>query len=150
MDAPHSNVKGKERRHGQLLLEHWRELRGGFDFPSENALDPQLLQQFWPDCFLFQLRDLQAGDKANYTYLGERIRLLYEDNLLAGGGPVISPKPLLYKDRFLQVAETRQPLFESGSVTSLAGNRVRYRQCFLPLGEGGRRVESVLGGLWLK
>jgi hypothetical protein len=144
----HPLADTKERRFPMVLVRHWDRWRADRPFPSEQALDPDVLGEKWRYCFLVQVRDILNVRDYNYTYLGEGIIRAYQDGEVDGEyATMVGMNASKLTHSFTRVMETRAPVLEEGEFYTLKGRRVRYRQCMLPLGEDGQAVDAIFGGI---
>jgi len=142
-------IPAKERRITLRLLAYWEKARAGKEMPSEQDIDPEHIQDLWDHCFLIHIKDLQK-EGYYYTYLGDQIKKAYQGGLSeADTGGLISPNATKLADCCAEVRMTRKPLVDEGEFTNAHGDQVKYRQCLLPLGEGGE-VQAVFGGMRYK
>ncbi|MBY0407835.1 MAG: hypothetical protein K2Q01_09090, partial [Rickettsiales bacterium] len=105
--------------------------------PAEQDVKPEDLDDLWDCCFLLHVKDLDKPDYI-YTYLGDHIT-----ESLTGMGQV---KELT--KGYTQVIKHAKPVVEEGEFPHPEGV-VKYRQCLVPLGEGGE-VQAILGGVRFK
>ncbi len=140
-----------ERRITQRVYNYWERLAGNRQMPEESDLDPDLLGDDWPHCFLLQTRDIEHIEQFNFTYLGEGILRAYTD---AGIDPnnlyLVGPNAFYLAPHFKQVMDSRAPIVESSHFYALDGTKILYRQCLLPIGSNPEKVESIFGAMLFK
>lgn len=145
----HKVDAGAANRITKIIIDHWNVVRGRKALPSEQDLDPNVLESLLDNCFLIKTAELTTAGKHNYVYIGKNIIDAY-------GSHVTYPKdshhidPLSHKDKFKEVIQTRKPVLEEGEFINQDGHLVKYRQCLVPLGRDGRTVESIFGGMRFK
>lgn len=102
----------------------------------------------WECCFLLQSRDVANIQSYNFTYLGERIMNAYFDKSIDEHNQfMVGPNAFRLSKHFQQVLESKTPVHDHGEFQTLHGNRVLYRQVFLPLGGDKEEVEAIFGGM---
>jgi hypothetical protein len=145
----HKGGPGNSNRITSIIIEHWEKVRGDKHIPSEQDLDPNVLEELLNNCFLLKATELAGAGKHNYVYIGKNILDAYGSNITA-------PKdyhdidPLSHKDKFEEVLRTRKPVMDEGEFVNQNGHIVKYRQCLVPLGKDGRTIESIFGGMRFK
>lgn len=118
--------------------------------PREEDIDPEVLGDLWPKCFLIQTFDIKHRRDMNFTYLGQEIIDAYQDGMMnEGQHMLISPNASKLALSFQQVMQAVAPVVAEGEFLSLSGRIVRYRQCLLPLGRG-EEVDAIFGGMSFK
>jgi hypothetical protein len=144
-----TDLSGMERRLTLRLIAYWERVRGERLMPSESDIDPDDLHDLWDYCFLVQVRDLIKEDY-NYTYLGSAIVDAYRAGLsMSDPGRLVAPSANKLTISYQQVINTRAPVIEEGEFNNLRGDRVKYRQCMLPLSYG-EAVDAIFGGMRFK
>ncbi len=139
-----------ERRLTARLLVYWNDLGRGALMPKEDDIDPNILGDLWPKCFLIQTFDIKHRQDMNFTYLGQEIIDAYQDGMMSEGQHVlISPQASKLVPSFRQVIEAVTPIVAEGEFLAQSGRMVRYRQCMMPLGEGNE-VQAIFGGMSFK
>ena len=140
-----------ERRITQRVFNYWEQLRAGRAMPEEADINPDMLGDDWPHCFLLQTRDIKHIEQFNFTYLGEGIIDAYQsagvdtDNLF-----LIGPNAFYLAPHFMHVATTAEPLIENNHFFASDGSKVLYRQCLLPIGSKKKSVEAIFGAMLFK
>lgn len=135
-----------EHRITLRLLSYWEKLRRGRPMPSEQDINPEDIGDLWANCFLVHVRDLEQRDY-HYAYLGQAIVDAYRLSLSQDDpGELASPDAGHLAGSYAAVAQSRKPLVEDGEFRNSHHELVKYRQCLLPLGEGGE-VLAVFGGM---
>jgi hypothetical protein len=137
-----------ERRITQRVYLYWESLCRGRVMPDEADIDPDMLGEDWPHCFLLQTRDIEHIEQFNFTYLGEGITAAYTH---AGIDPnnlfLVGPNAFCLAPQFSQVIASRQPLVESNHFFADDGRKILYRQCLLPIGRKPKKVEAIFGAM---
>ena len=135
-----------ERRLVVRLLHHWRELAGaGRDYPVRGDLDPRLIDDAWPSCFVL---DLSADrDDPAVEYVGETLGAL--SGIPEAGTPAsaIAPRSLLARAaaRAGTVASVKVPVVFGGSFQNGSDESLLYRGILAPLGTEPNGVTHLLG-----
>ncbi len=134
-----------ERRITIRLLAYWEKLRRGRDMPAEDDLDPKDLHDMWDHCFLVQVN---GGDPDyHYAYLGPAIIAAYHGKLTPSDAELlVSPHAEKMAGHYRQIVESGKPVVDEGEFHNASNQRVKYRQCLLPLGQEGR-VVAIFGGM---
>jgi len=139
-----------ERRITQRVLDYWQAISRGRLMPEESDIDPDVLGEDWPHCFLLQTRDIEHIDQFNFTYLGEAISQTYAT---AGIDPenlhLVGPNAFYLAPLFKKVAETAKPVIDHNHFFTTDGKKIFYRQCLLPIGSK-KRVEAIFGAMLFK
>jgi hypothetical protein len=136
----------EEEEKNQFLQDYWESLKQGREFPSENDLDPDEIEELWDGCFLMQFRDIDNVQDCNFSYLGEAIIHAYEEEILPRAVPgLVDLKARHLVPQFQEVREKRRPMISQGDHQMPDGRKVRYHQCLLPLSYDGEVVHSILG-----
>lgn len=140
-----------ERRTSLVLIQYWNELRAERDFPHEDEINPDRLEEVWERCFLVQVRDIEQVTDYNYTYFGPALLEQYDNGTLdAQNGLMVAPDASRLAHRYCEVMESREPVLDENRYVNTAGKTVLFRQAFMPLGRAGKGVESILGGAWFR
>lgn len=135
-----------ERRITVRLLAYWEKLRRGRTMPAEQDIDPEHIQDLWDNCFLIHIRDL-GKEGYQYTYLGDEIKKAYQGDIASDDtSGMVSPNSRRLKACYSEIVRTSKPLVDEGEFKNLHGDIIKYRQCLLPLGEGGQ-VAAIFGGM---
>ena len=151
MQIPDEERLVVERRITNRVFNYWQELCANRRMPREEDIDPDILGDDWPNCFLLQTRDIDHIEQFNFTYLGENILQSYKnagidaDNLFLVGPNVFALAP-----RFIHVAQTGKPLMDEGIFFTSRDVKILYRQCLLPLSSKDKRVEAIFGAMLFK
>lgn len=114
--------------------------------PREEDIDPADIADLWEYCFLVHTNDV-GKQGYNFTFLGKAIEDIYRHGLAADDDreplfPSIDELAGQYHD----VVIKSRPLITEGELTNPHGDRFKYRQVLLPLGEAGS-VKAVFGGM---
>ena len=137
-----------ERRLTQRVYMYWEGLCRERPMPEEDDIDPDMLGDDWPHCFLLQTRDIEHIEQFNFTYLGGGILEAYTR---AGLSPnnlfLVGPDAFRLAPHFTKVIETRLPLIQNGFFFTEDGRKILYRQCLLPIGSKPKKVEAIFGGM---
>ncbi len=145
----HKSDQGAERRISNIIIRHWSNARGNNMLPTEEALDPNILEPILDNCFLIKAKELRATGQHNYVYIGKNI-------LDAYGSQYTTPKdyhdidPLSHKDKIEEILRTMKPVTSEGEFVNKEGHVVKYRQCLVPLSKDGYTIESIFGGMRFK
>ncbi len=143
------SITPAERRITLRMLSYWERLRGVRPMPTEEDIDPDDLHDLWDSCFLLHVKDLDKPDY-NYTYLGDDIAKTLHGETKPGTESGYNTEQIKYLIRnYAQVVDSGKPMLEEGEFKNTAQEVVKYRQCLLPLGEGGQ-VRAILGGVRFK
>lgn len=137
------------KRLNERLMEYWQELRGYRAFPSESEIDPEVVSDLWPACFLVQATGRAPEQGFKYTYLGTSLIEAYGDDLTQADvrDRLVDPGSKTLMKAFEQVVISRKPVVEEGEFRNRRGITVKYRCCMLPLGHNADRVDYILGGM---
>lgn len=139
-----------ERRITKRVYDYWCGLCRGRDMPEESDIDPDVLGEDWPYCYLLQTRDIDHIEQFNFTYLGEGISNAYHRaGIDPGNLELIGPNAFYLAHRFKQVVKTREPIIESNHLFAYDGTKIFYRQCLLPVGTH-HKVEAIFGAVQFK
>jgi hypothetical protein len=136
-----------ERRLVLRLLGHWRPLCGGRDFPARADLDPSLMPDMWPHCFILDVAD--GAGEPRFRTLGEAIAATQRPSPV---GKAVSEIP---RDSLLGVAvayvdevlSKRVPVSRGDEFVSAAGTRILYRSILLPMSDDGLTINAILGAV---
>ena len=139
----------QERRITVRLLAYWEKLRRDRPMPAEEDIDPDHIEELWENCFLVHVADIDKPDY-NYTYLGKAIDEAYRGHLSeAEASGLVCPQAVWLKEHYLQIIDTHKPIVEEGEFINLNNDIVKFRQCFLPLGDSDE-VKAIFGGMRYK
>jgi hypothetical protein len=137
-----------ERRITQRLYLYWESLCRGRAMPEEADIDPDMLGDDWPHCFLLQTRDMEHIEQFNFTYLGGGITAAYASTGIDPNNLfLIGPNAFYLTPHFMKVIGSRQPLIENGCFFAQDGRKILYRQCLLPIGSKPKKVEAIFGAM---
>ncbi len=136
-----------QHRYHEQLLTYWNQLRGERDFPRENEIDPDEIDEIWPSCFLISIDDVTRRIGYRYSYLGAELIEAYGED--ANNPDVImrlvSSDSLPMVQKFNEVVEARRPVIDESEFVNLKRLNIRYRTCMLPLGLADGTVTHILG-----
>lgn len=139
-----------ERRLTLRLLAYWERLRMGRQMPTEADINPDGdISDMWDDCFLIHTSDVNMEDY-NFIYLGSNIQMILTGAI--NDDPSRSWKSLNVKQLapdIQKVLDNKSPVLNEGEILNDANQRVKYRQCLLPLGEEDK-VLAIFGGMSCK
>lgn len=139
-----------ERRITRRIYLYWDSICRGRPMPEENDIDPGVIGEDWPHCFVLQTRDIDHIEEFNFTYLGEGILRAYQHASLDPNNLfLIGPNAFHLAPHFLHVVTTGTPLIDHNHFYTDNGQRVLFRQCLLPLGKNGK-VEAIFGAALFK
>lgn len=148
MSEPSEEYPYGERRLSLRLVRYWNEKRGTRALPVENDIDPEELGADWDYCFLLQARDVANIQDYNFTYLGSKILSAYFDKSIDDHNQfMVGPNAYSLSTHFSNALASRAPVIDEGEFKTLHGHTVLYRQVLLPLGEEGKPVEAIFGGM---
>ncbi|MBQ4874711.1 MAG: PAS domain-containing protein [Rickettsiaceae bacterium H1] len=137
-----------ERRFTNLLCEYWNELRGDRAYPDLREVNRDHLSDVWDYCFIVKYVD----NKYKVVHIGEGIKDAYESDLnIASDAPIIQFDNIENIECYLEeVLESGEAVIEESECYDLKGNKIKFRQCFLPLGKNEEMVDGVIGALRYK
>lgn len=138
----------EERRFTNLLCEYWNELRGERHHPRLDEIQPEQINDIWDHCFIVHYTD----NKYKILHIGDTISEAYESDLnIASDAPIIQLNNLDNIQFYLdEVIESTEAIIEESECYDLDGNTIKFRQCFLPLGNDEKTVSAVIGALRYK
>lgn len=140
-----------ERRSTLILVQYWNQLRGDFELPKEEAIDPDRLIGVWERCFLVQVRDINEVKDYNYSYYGSDLMAAFQDGRLEeGNGHIACSNANQLSHMYQQVMEDVGPIMQENEYTDSAGRIVKYRQILMPFGTEDGTIEAILGGVWFR
>lgn len=145
---PTEDINYADRRINNVILRHWEEARGGRRFPSELDLDPEILEAVLDNSFLVKTDGVEDG-KYNYKFLGKNIMNAYGSDLTKCLD-YSKGNPLTYSNKIEHIIATGDPISDEGEFINTHGDKLKYRQCLVPLSSDGIHVDSVLGGMRFK
>ena len=137
-----------DKRINHIILSHWEDIRGERRFPSEVDLNPEVLESVLDNSFLVQTEGVEDG-KFNYKFLGKNIMNAYGSDLTKCFD-YSKGNPLAYSNKIEHIMITGEPISDEGEFINAQGDRLKYRQCLVPLSSDGVHVDSVLGGMRFK
>ncbi len=138
-----------ERRLTLRLLAYWEKLRAGQLMPSESYFSADDIVDMWDNCFLLHTARFPEPDY-HYSHMGEEITKAWRGGLWEGdANGLVSPKTSELSVIYEQMVANPKPIVDEGEFTNLNRRMVRFRRCFLPLGENGK-VSAILGGMHFK
>lgn len=127
-----------------ILIAHWKSLKGDLPFPRETAIDIAEIAPVWDDCFLIEA---PKDRRYRYDYLGQHLIEAYgEDVCREEVDLLVSPYTQDMIEKFDTVVNSGAPLNDHGVFINARHIEVRYRQLLLPLGHDGI-VTHILGGM---
>lgn len=133
------------RRLHERVRAHWDSLRENRAYPSEREIDPAMLTDAWPWCFLVDMRKGNASHGFTYEYMGDALVGAYGMNMVSLGNCNAANTPHIASmlRHFEEVRESGEPAMDASVFQNANGDRIHYRCCLLPLGIG--KVEYILG-----
>src|SRR5262245_50093170 len=134
-------------RYHERLREYWDELRGERAFPMESEIDPDVLEEIWPSCFLISLDDVTRRIGSRYSYLGAELIEAYGED---ANNPdtvmrLVTSTSMPMVQKFNEVVETHQLVIDKSEFINSKHLLIRYRTCMLPLGSADGTVTHILG-----
>ena len=130
-------------------MQYWNLLRQERLYPTEAEVNPDMLADIWPYCFLVSLDGAFDTQHMRYSYLGEKLIEAHSEGQLnrnEAAQRLTSPESQELKEHFEEVARLGIPLIYDASFTSESKDDVRYRYCLVPLGDATTKtVTHVLG-----
>lgn len=141
-DTPKNNIAHYDKRITNIILNHWREIKGNKKYPSEKDLNPAILESILDNCFLVQAEGILEG-QYKYKFLGKNIMNAYGSDLIEGS----EKNPLAYAEMAKKVVQTGEPLSDSGNFKNTKGHLVKYRICVVPLSSDAENIDAVFGGM---
>lgn len=135
-----------QHRYHERLRQYWDELRGGRPYPKESEIDPAVLDDLWPSCFLISIDEVTHRTGYRYSYLGEDLIEAYGEHV---HNPDVVMRLLSSTDapmvkRFNEVRETQKPVVDEAEFLNLRHLNICYRTSILPLGHDGK-VTHIIG-----
>jgi hypothetical protein len=134
----------EERRLVLRLMAFWDDLRGERDFPDQGDIDPEVLGDDWPHCYLLQVQHPPIASR--FEHLGDIFRPgLPEreiETLADCPHGTLLHAATHYVDRVLQ---KRVPV-SLGGHANLGPDSVLYRSILLPLSNDGHTIDYLFGG----
>ena len=134
-----------EHRFHQRLQDYWNALRGARAYPQESEIDPDLLEDIWPSCFLISNDEVTHRVGYRYSYLGSDLIEAYGDDASA---PDVALRLLSTRDAPLRlqlddVLQSKIPVIDESEFVNLKHLTIRYRTCMLPLGTGEEATHII-------
>ena len=138
-----------QRRINEALIAYWNELKGNRLYPSEGDIDPDAIADVWDACFLVKLSSRKETGHFQYTYLGSYLIEAYGDDLTDQEvcSHLVDPDSMPMVKKFEEVARNGEPMNDEGEFTNHNNVVIKYRSCLLPLGDPGKPVNYILGGM---
>ncbi len=138
----------EEQRFTNLLCEYWNKIKGDRRYPDVSDIRRDDIVDIWEHCFIIE----HVAGKYTIAHLGGAIKEAYESDLnIASDGPIISFDDVENIQEYLdEVLESGEAVIEQSECDDLNGNKVKFRQCFLPLGANSDKVDAVIGALRYK
>lgn len=134
-------------RYHEILKSYWNELRGDRPFPNESEIDPDVLTEIWPSCFLISIDDVTRRLGYRYSYLGSDLIEAYGDDvqnpdvalrfLSTGSAPIVQ--------KFDEVVREKKPVVDESHFINMKHLNIKYRTCMLPLGYKDGKVSHIIG-----
>jgi len=136
-----------ERRLVLRVLGYWRPLCDDREFPSLADLDPSVIPDMWPHCFVLDVG--ASGQEPRFKALGDAIAATHHPSPVGKAVSEISRDCLLgvavaYVDEMLT---RRVPISRGDEFVSAAGTRILYRSILLPMSDDGETVNGILGAV---
>ena len=139
-----------KRRIPDILMTYWEGLKAGRAFPAEDDLNPDDMEKegFWKDAFLIHTSEIAKRQEYQFAYLGSAIQQAYGEDLTGiYARSFASPSAASLADIYFEVIATRKPVTDEGEFVNARNMVVRYRQCLVPLGKSGNKVDAILGAM---
>jgi len=144
-EAPPLSIGQDERRMQVRAYNHWASQLEGRNYPSIEALEPEVLTDFGPYSVLL---DFSAGiDDPAVQYLGAR---LAEECLATGPINRLSDVPsrsLLSRitDHYMQILANQAPIGFEAEFVNTTGTTVAYRGILLPYSSDDDTIDFIYG-----
>lgn len=136
-----------KHRYHELLQDYWNKLRGSRPFPKESEIDPDLIEELWPSCFLISIDGVTDRLGYRYSYLGKGLIEAYGDDanhpdvalklIASSGAPMVK--------KFDEVRHQKRPVIDESEFMNLKHVNIKYRTAMLPLGTPDGKVTHILG-----
>ena len=143
------NFNKSSRRLTAMLKSYWDFARGDKNFPSEGDIKHRHLKEVWDKCFIVKAdNSCMSSDDYKYIYLGEKvIKAFGEDLTDMTIEKMQAPEAAHLAERYEKVLASKIPVYDSGILSLVNGEKVSYRQILLPLGDNGITIRAILGGI---
>lgn len=133
------------QRSHELLINYWLMLKGERDYPMEAELEPEVLHEIWPHCFLVNVK---PGGLFQYAFLGDALVEAYGSDVTgqAVSDRLIDPHHAAMAKKFAETVESGAPVVDENEFVNEHGQTIKYRNCLLPLGYKGN-VDFIIGAM---
>ncbi|MEM7224705.1 MAG: PAS domain-containing protein [Pseudomonadota bacterium] len=130
-----------QRRLVWRLLTYWEQRRGERDFPMLADIDPEEIQEMWPQCFVLDVANFR--DLPYFHYLGPSLAR-YSGVFLSGQDWAMT---LLRKAvwHYREVLERSAPILVEEELTQFDHQKLLFRSVMLPLSDDQETINYVLG-----
>lgn len=141
-----ASTDSMHHRAHDVLRDYWEKLRGMREFPQENEIEPEEIQDIWDSCFLVSIDDVTKRVGYRYSYLGTELVKAFGDDI---DNPEVALRLLSMSQvpnakKIDEVIEKKQPVVDDGEFLNKFQMRVRYRTCIVPFGYD-KKVTHILG-----
>lgn len=141
------NSGGLHHRCHDELLEYWKRLCNGRQFPHESEIDPDEIADIWDYCFLISLDDVVKRIGYRYSYMGTKLVEAFGDDV---GNPdmalrLLSSTKVPNIKKIEEVLNKKHPAIDDGEFQNSHHMNVRYRTCIVPLGYEDGQVSHLFG-----
>jgi len=134
------------RCHDQLL-NYWKKICKGREFPHESDIDPEEIADIWDYCFLISLDDVVKRIGYRYSYMGAALVGAFGDD---ASNPdmalrLLSSTRVPNIKKIDEVLNEKHPVIDEGEFVNSHHMNVRYRTCIVPLGYDDGQVSHLFG-----
>ena len=134
------------RCHDQLL-NYWKDICKGREFPQESDIDPEDINDIWDYCFLISMDDVTSRIGYRYSYMGTALVGAFGDDV---NNPdmalrLLSTTQVPNLKKIEEVLDKKHPVIDEGEFTNAHHMNVRYRTCIVPLGYENGEVSHLFG-----
>jgi hypothetical protein len=141
-----NNADLHHRCHDQLL-QYWKKICNGREFPHESDIDPEDIHDIWDYCFLISMDDVTSRIGYRYSYMGSALVNAFGDDV---NNPdmalrLLSSTKVPNLKKIEEVLNKKHPVIDEGEFENAHHMNVRYRTCIVPLGYDDGQVSHLFG-----
>lgn len=136
--------EGMERRLVLRLLGYWRDIRGDDGFPTFADVNPAMIPDLWPYCFV--LETIGTEDDPIFRAVGDEIAKYFPGVIVGRQVSEIGKESLfsVTVDYLDQVFDKRAPISHGGEFYQDDGTKILYRSIVLPMSDDGETISGLL------
>ncbi|MDH5796453.1 MAG: PAS domain-containing protein [Anaplasmataceae bacterium] len=137
-----------EKRTTNKLCSYWSSIRGNRNYPNKLDIDFDDIEEIKEYCFILSIKEVGNKMEYKFDYIGSTLHEIFEQEqhqVLSINYSIISLNPESALESIDEVMESGYPVINETQTIVDDGNELSFRQCFLPLSDNNKDINSILG-----